>query len=107
MKIVLGTQKNDDENSCHILIELNLSKLIYILSNFSDRYKVFLDLFNLSTFIIPRDYIPPLSKPMKRTLSMLSAEESGIEENGSLETSSSLENSSVEQSPDEGVTFNL
>ena len=37
---------------------------------FSDRYKVFLDLFNLSTFLIPRGYIPPLTKDMKTKLAM-------------------------------------
>nr|CAD7196154.1 unnamed protein product [Timema douglasi] len=42
----------------------------YLRSTLSDRYKVFLDLFNLSTFLIPRDYIPPLSRHMKSTLSM-------------------------------------
>ena len=36
----------------------------------SDRYKVFLDLFNLSTFLIPRDYIPPLTANMKQRLSI-------------------------------------
>ncbi|XP_021339203.1 tryptophan 2,3-dioxygenase-like isoform X2 [Mizuhopecten yessoensis] len=41
----------------------------YLRSTISDRYKVFLDLFNLSTFLIPRDYIPPLTITMKRTLS--------------------------------------
>lgn len=34
----------------------------------SDRYKVFLDLFNLSNFLIPRDQIPPLSSSMKARL---------------------------------------
>ena len=42
---------------------------------FSDRYKVFLDLFNLSAFLIPRDYIPKLTSSMKRTLSILSPEQ--------------------------------
>ncbi|EEB10792.1 Tryptophan 2,3-dioxygenase, putative [Pediculus humanus corporis] len=37
----------------------------YLKSTLSDRYKVFLDLFNLSTFLIPRNYIPPLNKDMK------------------------------------------
>lgn len=41
----------------------------------SDRYKVFLDLFNLSTFLIPRDYIPPLTRRMKRRLSMINTGE--------------------------------
>ncbi|XP_063238090.1 tryptophan 2,3-dioxygenase [Bacillus rossius redtenbacheri] len=42
----------------------------YLRSTLSDRYKVFLDLFNLSTFLIPRDFIPPLSRHMKSTLSI-------------------------------------
>ncbi|KAK3575936.1 hypothetical protein CHS0354_001138, partial [Potamilus streckersoni] len=46
----------------------------YLRSTISDRYKVFLDLFNLSTFLIPRKYIPPLTISMKRTLSVLSNE---------------------------------
>ena len=33
---------------------------------------MFLDLFNLSAFLIPRDYIPKLTSSMKRTLSILS-----------------------------------
>lgn len=32
--------------------------------HFSDRYKVFLDLFNLSTYLIPRTFIPPLTEHM-------------------------------------------
>ncbi|OAD61199.1 Tryptophan 2,3-dioxygenase [Eufriesea mexicana] len=35
------------------------------------RYKVFLDLFNLSTFLIPRHMIPPLTKQMKTKLSVV------------------------------------
>lgn len=31
---------------------------------------MFLDLFNLSTFLIPRGYIPPLTRHMKTKLSM-------------------------------------
>jgi hypothetical protein len=41
----------------------------------SDRYKVFVDLFNLSTYLIPRAYIPPLSGHMKRRLSVLCADQ--------------------------------
>lgn len=37
----------------------------YLRSTVSDRYKVFVDLFNLSNFLIPRDHIPPLSSSMK------------------------------------------
>lgn len=47
--------------------------LNFVVNNFylvsSDRYKVFLDLFNLSTFLIPRHMIPPLTKEMKTKLS--------------------------------------
>ena len=40
------------------------------LFDLSDRYKVFLDLFNLSNYLLPRNYIPPLTPGMKRTLSI-------------------------------------
>lgn len=43
----------------------------YLRSTLSDRYKPFVDLFNLSTFLIPRDYIPPLSRQMKMRLSIM------------------------------------
>ncbi|CAG0893073.1 unnamed protein product [Cyprideis torosa] len=46
------------------------SGYMYLKSTLGDRYKVFLDLFNLSTFLIPRSYIPPLTDKMKRNLSM-------------------------------------
>jgi len=42
----------------------------YLRSTLSDRYKVFLDLFNLSSFILPRKFIPKLSKDMKTRLSI-------------------------------------
>ncbi|XP_030836965.1 tryptophan 2,3-dioxygenase isoform X1 [Strongylocentrotus purpuratus] len=42
----------------------------YLRSTVSDRYKVFLDLFNLSNYLLPRNYIPPLTPGMKRTLSI-------------------------------------
>ena len=40
----------------------------YLRSTLSDRYKVFLDLFNVSTFLIPREDIPPLTDEMKTML---------------------------------------
>ncbi|XP_075676252.1 tryptophan 2,3-dioxygenase vermilion isoform X1 [Dermatophagoides pteronyssinus] len=43
----------------------------YLRSTLSDRYKVFVDLFNLSTFLIPRHCIPPLTVAMKKRLSMM------------------------------------
>ncbi|KAI6239075.1 Tryptophan 2,3-dioxygenase [Aphelenchoides fujianensis] len=45
------------------------SGYLYLRTTVSDRYKVFLDLFNLSTWLIPRDYIPKLSPRMVKTLS--------------------------------------
>ncbi len=32
----------------------------YLRSTLADRYKVFLDLFNISTYLLPRQYIPKL-----------------------------------------------
>jgi len=40
----------------------------YLRSTMSDRYKVFIDLFNSATFLIPRDRIPPLTEEMKTVL---------------------------------------
>jgi len=51
----------------------------YLRSTVSDRYKVFLDLFNLSTFLIPRRYLPPLSARMKRRLSLRQACDSTLD----------------------------
>ncbi|ODM97837.1 Tryptophan 2,3-dioxygenase [Orchesella cincta] len=45
----------------------------YLRSTLSDRYKVFLDLFNLSTFIVPRDCVPQLTNQMKYRLSLVEA----------------------------------
>ncbi|GAB1608267.1 tryptophan 2,3-dioxygenase-like [Argonauta hians] len=43
----------------------------YLRSTVSDRYKVFLDLFNLSSYLLPRDYIPMLDNQMKRRLNIV------------------------------------
>eukprot|EP00118_Oscarella_pearsei_P006461 m.29151 g.29151 ORF g.29151 m.29151 type:complete len:406 (+) comp31139_c0_seq1:27-1244(+) len=42
----------------------------YLRATVSDRYKIFLDFFNLSSYIIPRWYIPPLSEEMKDLLAV-------------------------------------
>ena len=34
----------------------------------SDRYKVFLDLTNLTSYLIPREFTPPLSRDMEHRL---------------------------------------
>jgi len=41
----------------------------------SDRYKVFIDLFNLSTYIVPRSYTPQLTQRMQRSLSVMAIEQ--------------------------------
>lgn len=53
----------------------------------SDRYKVFIDLFNLSTFLLPRNCIPPLTRQMKNRLSIMEEEQ---KEEESKVTSSAL-----------------
>jgi len=40
----------------------------YLRSTLSERYKVFIDLFNMSTFLVPRHLIPPLTPQMRSTL---------------------------------------
>jgi len=40
----------------------------YLKSTVSDRYKVFLDLYLLSTYLIPRSRLPPLSAAMKQRM---------------------------------------
>ncbi|XP_063697105.1 tryptophan 2,3-dioxygenase [Culicoides brevitarsis] len=46
------------------------SGYLYLRSTLSDRYKVFLDLFNLSTFLIPRENMPPLTMDMRKMLNL-------------------------------------
>ncbi|CAB4016038.1 tryptophan 2,3-dioxygenase, partial [Paramuricea clavata] len=55
----------------------------YLLATASDRYKVFLDLFNLSSFIIPHSYMPELDSSMKRCLSVFKLETTS-EETGEI-----------------------
>jgi tryptophan 2,3-dioxygenase len=59
----------------------------YLRSTCSDRYKVFIDLFNLASFLIPREFIPKLTSEMKLRLSVASVDgttETNIEENDSV-----------------------
>ncbi len=48
----------------------------FFLINFvsSDRYKVFIDLFNLASFLIPREFLPKLTTEMKMRLAVASLE---------------------------------
>jgi len=43
---------------------------------FSDRYKVFIDLFNLASFLVPREFLPKLTTEMKMRLAVASVESS-------------------------------
>ena len=40
----------------------------YLRSTASDRYKIFNDIVNLSTWLIPREYIPKLTEDVRRRL---------------------------------------
>lgn len=44
------------------------SGYLYLRSTIGDRYKVFLDLFNISTFMIPRGYVPTLTSDISDQL---------------------------------------
>uniref|UniRef100_H2YYY4 Uncharacterized protein n=1 Tax=Ciona savignyi TaxID=51511 RepID=H2YYY4_CIOSA len=46
------------------------SGYLYLRSTCSDRYKIFVDLMNLSSFLVPRDRIPPLNRKTRRSLSV-------------------------------------
>jgi len=46
----------------------------------SDRYKVFVDLFNLSTYLVPRQYSPQLTQRMQRSLSVIVNEQQNPDE---------------------------
>ena len=50
----------------------HISRIVSILS---DRYKVFIDLFNLASFLIPREFIPKLTNEMKVCLSTASVDD--------------------------------
>ena len=50
-----------------LCLSVSLSVCLFVCD--SDRYKVFLDLFNLSTYLVPRQYSPLLTQRMLRSLS--------------------------------------
>jgi tryptophan 2,3-dioxygenase len=49
----------------------------YLRSTVSDRYKIFLDLFNLSTYLIPRSRLPELPSEVKRSFEYIYMHEDG------------------------------
>ncbi|CAF3278947.1 unnamed protein product [Rotaria sp. Silwood2] len=48
----------------------------YLRSTCSDRYKVFIDLFNLASFLVPREFLPKLTPEMKMRLAIANVEPS-------------------------------
>ena len=44
------------------------SGYMYLRSTASDRYKLFNDIVNLSTWLIPREYVPQLTEDIKKRL---------------------------------------
>lgn len=46
----------------------DIGVLIVPIVFFSDRYKVFVDLFNLSTFLVPRHWIPKMNPTIHKFL---------------------------------------
>ncbi|CAH0387004.1 unnamed protein product [Bemisia tabaci] len=73
----------------------------YLRSTLSDRYKVFLDLFNVSTFLLPRSYVPPLTKGMKKQLSFSWAQTSSVTEKNYLNS----ENEEIVDEDSEKIIF--
>jgi len=51
----------------------------YLRSTCSDRYKVFIDLFNLASFLIPREFLPKLTTEMKMRLAIANIDPSKFE----------------------------
>jgi len=70
----------------------------YLRSTLSDRYKVFVDLFNLSTFLIPRSLIPPLTPAMKSSLGLSWGSRKKISNNYNSEEEKQEFESSIENS---------
>jgi len=51
----------------------------------SDRYKVFIDLFNLASFLIPREFIPKLTSEMRKRLATASVTSDGDDDNPTVD----------------------
>jgi len=58
----------------------------YLRSTVSPRYQVFVDLFNLATFLVPRHVIPPLSGEMKKRLHQIWVGDNASKDNLVAET---------------------
>ncbi|CAM9439124.1 tryptophan 2,3-dioxygenase [Lampetra fluviatilis] len=63
----------------------------YLRSTVSDRYKVFVDLFNLATFLVPRSWIPRLTPTLHRSLAKASCCDSSYSSGGDDESDAGSE----------------
>jgi len=61
----------------------------YLRSTVSDRYKVFLDLFNLSTYLIPRSRLPPLPDDVRRSFDFIYVHEAAATTEAATTTTTS------------------
>ena len=71
--LYIGTGRQDTKSCLNQIIssyDIPHIETSVFFSLCSDRYKVFLDLFNLSTYLIPRDYFPRLTTRMRHRLSV-------------------------------------
>ncbi|XP_075234512.1 tryptophan 2,3-dioxygenase vermilion isoform X2 [Lycorma delicatula] len=67
----------------------------YLRSTLSDRYKIFLDLFNLSTFLLPRNLIPPINNLIKNNLSHINWEGTNNDDEENKEVINNIDSSTT------------
>jgi tryptophan 2,3-dioxygenase len=69
-------------NAMHIYIYIYVCVCVS-----SDRYKVFIDLFNLASFLIPREFLPKLTTEMKMRLAVASVGNTSTDDTDEQDTS--------------------
>ena len=70
----------------------------------SDRYKVFIDLFNLASFLIPREFLPKLTTEMKMRLAVANVDGNQKDENEEKQSKDKKDNSLVSDGTFRAVT---
>lgn len=75
-----------------LLAGLSFSLFLKINSKYfiSDRYKVFIDLFNLASFLIPREFIPKLTSEMRTRLATASVTSDGDDDSSTVDIHRSI-----------------
>ena len=71
---------------------------------FSDRYKVFIDLFNLASFLIPREFLPKWTTQMKMRLAVANVDGNQKDENEEKQSKDKKDNSLVSDGTFRAVT---